>query len=266
MSQKKLSDKTYRLLETEGTHIADSKETQDARRGLEFDNKTNKLVGPVELVEVAAPSRKTYSDFSPLGRLVIDMTEIIVPRVTEYLTDKAISSFDNWLKNRRKRHLTAKPSDNILPKKTKAQQIPEQQKTQHVQQNQTAQSCKYEISLSEFDIAYKEYQTNMSCEELRKELLDIFVLTIIRAKKIWKVTHANIMDASLDKQALESQIKKLCDSKVIDNINLILCANPKLLDEWESVVLSEIIGRDLIKNNTYIPIERQTFEQQLLLA
>lgn len=266
MAQKKLSEKTYRLLETEGAHIVDSQETQGARRGLEFDNKTNKLVGPVELVEVVPPSHKTYSEFSFLGQLAIDMAEILVPRVTEYLTDKAISSFDNWLKSRRKHHLAIKPVDNNLRKRTKAEQIIEQQKTHFPQQKKTAQSSSYEMSLLEFDIAYKEYQTNMTCEELRKELLDIFVLTLIRAKKIWKVTHANVADGPVDKYAIEEQIKKLCDSQIIDNINLIIGSNPSLLDEWEMVVLSEIMGRDLMKNNIYIPIESQTFEQRFLTA
>ena len=96
MANKKLSEKTYKILETEGAHTVASKDTRGATRGLEFEDGTNKLIGPAELVEVETRPTKRYEEFSVGEQLIIDAAEIIVTNITEYLTEKAISSFDNW--------------------------------------------------------------------------------------------------------------------------------------------------------------------------
>jgi hypothetical protein len=70
MVQKKLSEKTYKILETEGAHTVDLKETSGATRALEFEDGTNNLLGPVELIEVKKQVPKTYEEFSPMGQLV----------------------------------------------------------------------------------------------------------------------------------------------------------------------------------------------------
>lgn len=263
MSQKKLSEKTYRLLETEGTHIAESRETKGANRGLEFDDATNKLIGPVELVEISDTHPRTYSEFSPWEQLVIDVAAIIVPRVTEYLTDVAISSFDRWWQNRKMKAVPKKASQSILKQKTKAQQIVESSGLKP-SATKLANASTQDVLGTEFDVIYKAYQTNMSCAELQKELIDIFVLSIIRAKKIWKVTHANITDASISELELKTQIERLCDTEVLDNINLLIGSHLDLLDEWETIVLSELMGRGITENGHYIPIERTKIKQALL--
>lgn len=267
MVQKKLSEKTYKILETEGAHTVDSKETSGATRALEFEDGTNNLLGPVELVEVKKQVPKTYEEFSPMGQLVIDMADIIVTRMTDYLTEKAISSFDNWLRNRKKQHnrVEKKKSESILTCKTRAQQILEIKQTQQTGVTSSKEKAN-QTPFVEFDNAYKEYRIYMTSEEVQKELIDIFMLSVIRAKKIWKVSHANVVDVqTVSKELLEGQvlIEKLCNQEVLDSVNDLLGKKPALLEEWESIALSDILGRSLFKDGQYVPIESRNFGNAL---
>lgn len=270
MAQKKLSEKTYKILETEGAHTVDSKETRGATRALEFEDDTNILLGPVELVEVKKQVPITYEEFSPLGQLVIDMADIIVTRAADYLTEKAISSFDNWLRNRKKQNkrVEKKKSESILTRKTKAQQILE---SKHIQQTGITSSYikANQTPFVEFDNAYKEYRIYMTSEEVQKELIDIFMLSVIRAKKIWKVSHANVIDVhTVSEEFLEGQvlIEKLCNQDVVDSINDLLGKKPDLLEEWELIALSDIIGRNLFEDGQYVPIESGKLGNALRLS
>lgn len=249
MTNKKLSEKTYKILETENTHTVVSKNTRGTTRGLEFKDGTNKLVGPVELVEVETRTPKRYEDFSAGGQLVIDVAEIIVPKITEYLTEKAISSFDYWLQNRREQNKKKQSvkKEPFTTRKTKAEQILESQKSKTTGMVRSESN----IPSTEFDSVYEEYRINMTSEEVQKELIDIFMLEVIRAKKIWKVSHANIVDAKDSNGAyLEGNvlIERLGNPEVLSNINALLESKPELLEEWETLALSDILGRSIVKN------------------
>ena len=52
------------------------------------------------------------------------------------------------------------------------------------------------IVLPDVDTAYEQFTFNMTSEEAQKELLDAFVLYLISAKKLWKLSHANIVDGN----------------------------------------------------------------------
>lgn len=233
---------------------------------MEFEDGTNKLIGPAELVEVETRPTKRYEDFSVGEQLIIITAEIIVTNITEYLTEKAISSFDNWLKNRRaqkKKQSTKKVP--LLSRKIKAEQILESQNTKS---NGIVQS-ESRIPATDFDFVYKEYQINMTSEEVQKELIDIFMLEVIKAKKIWKVSHANITDAKDPNGAhLEAKvlIEKLSSPEVLKNINALLESKPELLEEWEVLALSDILGRSLMENGQFIPIESIVFKNALTLG
>lgn len=264
MANKKLSEKTYRILETDDAHTAPSKETRGAIRGLEFKDGTNELLGPVELVEVESKTPKRYEDSSTGGQLIIDVAEIIVPKIADYITEKAISSFDNWLRNLRKQNKKKQSvkKEPFTRLKTKAEQLLESQnaKTTGMVRRES------HISSTEFDFIYEEYQINMTSEEVQKELIDIFMLGVIRAKKIWKVSHANIVDAQ-DSNGLYLQgkvlIERLSDPEVLSNINALLESKPELLEEWETIALSDILGRSLVKDGQFIPIESVSFKNAL---
>ena len=58
MANKKLSEKTHKIRETEGTQTAASKDTRAATRGLVLKDGTKRLIGPVELVGIKATTTK----------------------------------------------------------------------------------------------------------------------------------------------------------------------------------------------------------------
>lgn len=267
MANKKLSEKTYKILESEGTHTVASKDTRGTTRAMVFEDGTNKLKGPAELVEVETSTPKRYEDFSTGGQLVINVAEIIVPMITEYLTEKAISSFDYWLQNRRKQ-INKKQSvkkESLTTRKTKAEQLLESKNSK------TTGMVRREshIPSTEFDFVYEEYRINMTSEEVQKELIDIFMLEVIRAKKIWKVSHANIVDAKDSNGAyLEGKVllEKISSPEVLSSINALLESKPKLLEEWEAIALSDILGRSLVMDGQFIPIESDGFKNALTLS
>lgn len=264
MANKKLSEKTYKILKTEGTHTVASKDTRGTTRALEFKDGTNKLVGPVELVEVETRAPKRYEDFSTGGQLIIDLAEMIVPKITEYLTEKAISSFDYWLQNQRKQKKKKQSvkKEAFKTRKSKGEQILESQKSKTTGMIRS----EYHVPFTEFDFVFDEYRINMTSEEVQKELIDIFLLEVIRAKKIWKVSHANIVDAqNFNGAHLEGKviIERLSNPEVLSYINALLVSKPELLEEWETMALSDILGRKLIKDGQFIPIESVSFENAL---
>jgi hypothetical protein len=267
MANKKLSEKTYRILQSDDAHTATSKDTRGAIRGLEFKNGTNKLLGPVELFEVETRTPKRYEDFSEGGQLVINVAETIVVNITEYLTEKAISSFDNWLKNRRKQTKKKQSAikEPVAIRETKAGQMLESQKSK------TKGMVRHESHTpsSEFDFVYEAYRINMTSEEVQKELVDIFMLEVIRAKKLWKVSHANIVDSQDCKGAYvkgKVLIERISNPEILSKINALLESKPDLLDEWETIALSDILGRSLVKDGQFIPIESATFKDALLIS
>lgn len=266
MANKKLSEKTYKILETEGAHTVASKDTRGATRAMEFKDGTNKLVGIAELVEVETRTSKRYEDFSQGAQLIIDVAEIIVPKITDYLTEKAISSFDKWLNDRRKKNKRKQPvkKESIITRKTKAEQILESQKAKTTEIHHESR-----IPHTEFDSVYEEYRINMTSEEVQKELIDIFMLEVIRAKKIWKVSHANIVDVqNSNGEYLEGKllIERLSNPEVLSSINALLESKPELLEEWERMALSDILSRSLIMDGQFIPIESDSFKNSLTVS
>lgn len=266
MASKKLSEKTYKILETEGAHTVASKDTKDAKRGLEFEDGTNKLVGPVELIEVETRYSKRYEDFSPGAQLIIDVAQMIGHKIADYLTEKAISSFDKWLKNLRKQNRKKRSvkRETITTRKTKAEKILQNQKSKTT----GIVRGKSLIPSTEFDFVYEEYRINMTSEEVQKELIDIFMLEVIRAKKIWRISHANIVDVQDTNDAYfegKVLIERLSSPQVLSSINAVLGSKPELLEEWETIALSDILGRSLVKEGHFIPIESASLKNALTI-
>ena len=205
--------------------------------------------------EVVEYKPKRYEDFSPLGQLVIDVAGIIVTSATDYLTDLAITSFDNWLENkRRNKQKNVKKNMQTLDRKalTKAEKILQERKP----------SAKMSVDLADkpkvtedFDRAYEQCKENMSSKEAQKELIDIFFLNVIREKKIRRLRNAKIISEDGTREIDGEEIlERLCSPEVVKLINGILIEKPSFIEEWQSIALSDILGRELIVDERYIPI------------
>ena len=107
----------------------------------------------------------------------------------------------------------------------------------------------------EFDSAYEQYTIHMTNEEAQKELIDIFILTIMREKKIQKLRHARVEDAAGHIVDGGELAKRLADPAVMKSINYILEQRLDLLDEMQETCLTSLLGRELIVDSRFIPIE-----------
>ena len=119
----------------------------------------------------------------------------------------------------------------------------------------------------ELDEAYENYVHDMTSEEAQRELMDIFILSVMLTAKIRKLSNARIMkDEGTLGEYIEGQdiIQRLSAPKYVASINQILENNPLLLEE-KSATLSEILGRSIVLNCQYVPIESNKFREKLML-
>ena len=118
--------------------------------------------------------------------------------------------------------------------------------------------------LDEIYVAYENYSINMTSEEAQKEFVDAFILRLLSEKKLWKIAHANIVDSTGNITDSRAIIDKLSSPLMLKNINTILSNNPALLETWQTVALEDILGRKLIVDSCYVPIEGQDLRENLM--
>lgn len=140
-------------------------------------------------------------------------------------------------------------------------------RSSQVREKKTATS---EISVSGMsavpgiDTAYEQYTIHMTSEEAQKELLDAFVLYVLSARKVWRVSHAEITDAAGNIADGKAMIEKLSNPALLENINHILDHNPALLEEWQSIALSSILGHNVVEEGRFVPIEINNLRNSLV--
>lgn len=214
-----------------------------------------------------------YGDLPWWGQLIVDIAEVTIPIVIDGLTQTAMQSFEKWLSNRRNQNIAKKPvkkPSSIKAKTLVIEPTPKSKPENYlgVQNARTNNHCtRLPVSIampSEFHAAYEHYSTNMTSEEAQKELLDAFILYILSLKKLHKVANANIYDVSGNKIDGHKMIELATNPEIIMQINCIVQNNPKLLDEWQSIALSDMLGRAIIHDTHYVPIDGQMLRHKLL--
>ena len=210
-----------------------------------------------------------YEDLSPVGQIFVDGFEIAFTKLMDYASDRLLEGVDNWLYNRRqkkeakRRAEMKKETEKIRKPMTKAESILQEERVK--KSNSVAASRINTIIMpDEFDIAYEQYSANMTSEEAQKELLDAFILYVLAVKKLNKVAHAKVIDSDENITDGRSMIDKISAPVVIEKINNILEHNPGLLEEWQTIALSDILGGALTKEDKLIPINGEKLLQGLL--
>lgn len=210
-----------------------------------------------------------YEDLSPVGQIFVDGFEIAFTKLMDYASDRLLEGVDNWLYNRRqkkeakRRDEMKKVTEKVRKPMTKAESILQEERVK--KSNSVAASRINTIIMpDEFDIAYEQYSANMTSEEAQKELLDAFILYVLAVKKLNKVAHAKVTDSDENITDGRSMIDKISAPVVIEKINNILEHNPGLLEEWQTIALSDILGGALTKEDKLIPINGEKLLQGLL--
>ena len=210
-----------------------------------------------------------YEDLSPVGQTFVDGFEIAFTKLMDYASDCLLEGFDNWLYNRRKkkeakrRDDMKKVTEKVRKPMTKAESILQEERVKK-STSVAASRINTIIMPDEFDIAYEQYSANMTSEEAQKELLDAFILYVLAVKKLNKVAHAKVIDSDENITDGRSMIDKISAPVVIEKINNILEHNPGLLEEWQTIALSDILGGALTKEDKLIPINGEKLLQGLL--
>lgn len=209
-----------------------------------------------------------YEDLSPVGQIIVDGFEIAFTRLMDYASERILVGFDNWLSSRqRKKEQNQQAKTKVA---SKGERIPITKAERILQEEKATKSTSIPMEAttiilpSEFDYAYEQYSTNMTSEEAQKELLDAFILYVLAVKKINRVAHANVINTTGNITDGKSVIDKISASVVIEKINAILTHNSNLLEEWQALALSSILGRTLIEEEKFIPINRDELQQGLL--
>lgn len=214
-----------------------------------------------EVVEVEKhPTR--YEDLPWYGQLICDGIEMVMPYVVDglvNLTERGINAGISAVKRKAAEHKGAKREKRVQQKKTV---------TAYIEPPESAQMAttpkKATTVLDEIDAAYENYSINMTSEEAQKEFVDAFILRVLSEKKLWKIAHANIVDPDGNITDGRAMIDKLSSPLMLENINTILKNNPALLETWQTIALEDILGRELIVDSCYVPIEGQALRKNLM--
>ena len=214
-----------------------------------------------EVVEVEKqPTR--YADLPWYGQLICDGIEMVMPYVVDglvNLTERGINAGISAVKRKAAEHKGAKREKRVQQKKAV---------TAYIEPPESAQMAttpkKATTVLDEIDAAYENYSINMTSEEAQKEFVDAFILRVLSEKKLWKIAHANIVDPAGNITDGRAMIDKLSSPLMLENINTILKNNPALLETWQTIALVDILGRELIVDSCYVPIEGQALRKNLM--
>lgn len=217
-----------------------------------------KVIVQREIVEVERQPKRVED--LPFGQqLIYRVAEVAIPYVVDgafNLVGQGINAAVNYGKGKYAEHKAAK----LVSQKKQTLKVDKVLKSSAVVASPTAKTTLPD----EIDAAYENYSVNMTSEEAQKEFVDAFILRLLSEKKIWKIAHANIFDSAGNITDGRAMIDKLSSPLMLENINTILNNNPALLETWQTVALEDILGRELIVDSCYVPIEGQTLRQNLM--
>lgn len=210
-----------------------------------------------------------YEDLSLRDKIIVNGFEIAFTRFMDCASYCISESFYNWLYNRRQkkgakqRAEIGKETERVRKPMTKAEKILQEEKLKKSTSVTPARETTIIIP-DEFDIAYEQYSENMTSEEAQKELLDAFILCVLAAKKLNKVAHAKVTNS--DGKTIDGRnlTDKISTPVVIEKINNILEHNPGLLEEWQTMALSDILGRTPFAEEKFIQIDGDKLQKSLM--
>jgi hypothetical protein len=288
VSRRKQSGDLYRVKIKKGTHLASSRDSDGALRGILFDDKTHKLVAHAEWEKVDESEEESDNshdyqenqqkvelsreeqkiELSPEAQKAAQLageelaafamfifTEYVAPPVKRWWQNNAIP--------------TMKEKWKILTENRNGKQSSKGRKKSKLHTNEifTADETVQGMFSHVLEEKYEKYVNDMTSEEAQRELLDIFILSALLSKKIRKLSNARIIkNEGAPGEYLEGQkvLERLTTPEFIGSINQILENNPQLMKE-KTADLSGILERNLVLNGQYVPIEIGKFKEAMTL-
>lgn len=251
----------YELIPEDGKHLADSRNTEGAVRGVYLDDETNKPCGAGEFIPVDTDdeSGDSVCDYTPdesldgdtlafAGILAIGVgigmaATKVYPRVKKWVT------------------ITAVPGVKKFWKKI-TQKEPEQASERIAAGIEPTLMRPEDFSRS-IDLAVNEFRADMSSKEAQQHLLNIMCAAMYMANEIRQLSNAVLKDE--DRLAWRDTLEKLTTQSVTDGINRILEGDVLALDKPQSETLAEYLGDTLISNGIFVPIDNERIKDALLV-
>lgn len=215
-----------------------------------------------EVVEVEKhPTR--YEDLPWYQQLIYDGIEQALPNIVDRVVDGAFNLAGrgwNAAVNLVKRKSTEHKATKLFAPKKQTLKVDEVLKSSAAVPPPATSAT----TPDEFDAAYENYSINMTSEEAQKEFVDAFILRLLSEKKLRKLAHANIVDSAGNITDGQAMIDKLSSPLMLEHINTILKNNPTLLETWQTIALEDILGRELMVDSCYVPIDGQALRKNLI--
>lgn len=258
-----MSHDLYRLIPEEGKHLAESRDTEGAYRGVYLDNKTNKPSGAGEFIKVE--DNDNENDFSENGvdNSVATIAGLIAvgigigvaatkayPYVREWIDNTAVPGVKNiWNKIRKK--------DTVIPVITDESVL------------LTIDVASAQDFSNNVDEVLNAYQENMSSEEAQAHLLNIMCCAMYMANEIRKLSNVVIKNEKINREYLlewKLSMEKLTTQTVTDNINRILESDVLSMKETEIELITILMGDSLIADGVFVPIKNEEIKKALRLT
>ena len=267
----------YRVKLKEGTHLASSQDTPGTYRGTLYDDNSNQLVGHAEWEKVdESEYERDYSydysldqqdvELSPeMQKLAQAMGEAIAAATMYVLTKYVAPPVKHWWQNEAVPTIREKWKIFTDKRKDKSSLKDKRKSNLHTNEIVTADEIVQDMFSHELEEAYEKYMNDMTSEEAQRELLDVFILLALLTAKIRKLSNARIIengDAPTEYLGGQKILERLTTPEYISCINQILESNPQLLEE-KTANLTGILGRNLVLNGQYVPIEIGKFKEAM---
>lgn len=258
--EKESDGKYYKVYKSRDNHIS-TKVNKDGRTAaIQFDDKNNKLNGPVELEEVDIDeiiASRTPQEINPYVRLIVD--EIVAPSI-EYVLKMGTDKLILYLSE--KGIPSAKQAIKRLAKNTKiyAEGIRDGLLGKEIKASRVLHEKEKIIALTEVEQTAEQRfrKEHRSAEEIQ-QVIDIMRKSVlITATCIRILTNTIAFDDGTDPKKLETskkQLEELVTKEVMGQIDLMLEEkNRNLLDESSYQILSAFSKGKLIVGGELVPI------------
>jgi len=252
----------YELIPEEGKHLADSRDTEGAVRGVYLDDESNRPCGAGEFIPVDIDDDEDSDSLGDnssggnlddgalagIGILVIGVGIGVAvtkayPHVKEWVTTTAVPEVKKFW-----RRITKKESEQVI-ECAEAKTMPILMKPEEFSQS--------------IDSVVNEFHADMNSEEAQQHLLNIMCAAMYMASEIRQLSSATLKDE--ERLAWGAAMEKLTTKSVTDGINRILEGEVLALDEAHIKALTECLGGALIENGVFIPIENRRIKEALLV-
>ena len=265
MDKKETDGKIYRVYKDRNSHINTKTNENGRRAAIQFDNKANKLKGPVDIEEVDIDellNNQTSKEINPYIRLIIDRVvapyikrelEIGTDKLLALISEKGVPTVKKAIKGfvQNKSVYINGIRDGLSGKETMASRL-----QREAEEKRTSISSEIE-EICESTEHYKEVY---SSEEVQEVIETLKKSVLITATCIRILTNTIVKDNGKNPEVIEEtkkQLEKLNTQEVMNQISLMLEEkNRDILDKSSYNILLAFHQGNLIVDGEMAPVAK----------